>query len=309
MSSTSGRWRLGFGLALTTAVLWGAVPLAMTPLVSAMDPFTVSWFRYAAAGAVLCTLFAARGTLRLPRRGGLPALGLFALAVVCLMGNTVLYVYSMHYVSAAVAQIVVQLAPVLLMMGSLLVYRERFGRWQWAGFAVLVAGIVAFCLERLRAGGEPLPRFGTGVGIMVVSAVLWAVYGLAQKALLRFGSSQFVLMGLYLAGAMLLWPWTSPGVVRGLDAVQLGVLVFLGLNTLVGYGAFAEALEHWESSKVSAVLALQPLVTLFGASALGAWWPSHFPPEPLTAAVVAASLVVVAGSMACALGGRRAPPA
>ena len=57
MTAPSGRWRLGFGLALLTAVLWGAVPLAMTPLLSSLDPVTVSWFRYAGAGGVLCLLF------------------------------------------------------------------------------------------------------------------------------------------------------------------------------------------------------------------------------------------------------------
>ena len=61
---------------------------------------------------------------------------------------------------------------------------------------------------------------------------------------------------------------------------------------------------------MSAVLALQPLTTLFGAAALGALFPAHFPALPLTAGAVGASFVVVAGSAICALGGeRQAQPA
>jgi drug/metabolite transporter (DMT)-like permease len=307
MHAVRARWQLGFALALLTAVLWGLVPLAMTPLLVRLDPVTVSWYRYAGAGAALCVLFAARGGLRLPRGGGAPGLALFALAVVTLTGNTVLYVYSMHYIPAPVAQIVVQLAPVLLMLGSLLVFGERFGALQWAGFAVLVTGIVAFCAERLRLSGTELPGFGLGVTIMVVAATCWAIYGLAQKALLRYGSPQVLLMGLYLSGALLMTPAASPGDARALAGTELALLVFLALNTLFAYGAFASALECWESSKVSAVLALQPLVTLFGASLLGRLWPEAFPPQPLTAAVLGASLLVVGGSMSCALGARRGP--
>jgi drug/metabolite transporter (DMT)-like permease len=306
--ATSGRWQLGFGLAVLTAVLWGAVPLAMTPLLDSLDPVTVSWFRYAGAGSVLFLLFAASGRLRPPRGGGARGMGLFALAVLTLIANTVLYVKSMHYISAPVAQIVVQLAPVLLMLGSLAVFGERFGALQWGGFAVLVAGILLFCAERLRVSGAPLPRFGLGVAIMLVAAACWAVYGLAQKALLRFGSSQLILMGLYLCGTLLMTPAASPRTALVLSGAQIGLLVFLSANTLVAYGAFAASLEHWESSKVSAVLALQPLVTLFGAHLLGRLVPGQFPEQPLTAAVVAASAVVVAGSMVCALGGRRPAP-
>jgi len=34
---------------------------------------------------------------------------------------------------------------------------------------------------------------------------------------------------------------------------------------LIAYGAFAEALEDWEASRVNAVLAERPLVTLLSA--------------------------------------------
>ena len=307
---TSGRWQLGFALALVTTTLWGAAPLAMTPLLAAMDPVTISWYRYAGAGCVLFVLLGARGRLRLPRGGGASAAVLFAIAAVTLSGNTVLYVSSLRYVAVPVAQVVVQLAPVLLMLGSMLVYRERFTAPQWMGFAVLVAGIAVFCIERLRAGGVALPRFGLGVGGVFLASVLWAIYGLAQKGLLRHGGSQTVLMGLYLASTVLMTPFATHAAVRSLSGLQLALLVYLGASTLLGYGAFAAALHHWESSKISAVLALQPLPALFGAHLLGRTWPEWYPPQPLGMVAVGAALVVVAGSLGCALGDRltkRAP--
>jgi drug/metabolite transporter (DMT)-like permease len=194
------------------------------------------------------------------------------------------------------------------MLLSLWLFGERFSARQWAGFVLLVGGITAFCAERLRVSGASIDIFSTGVGLMLLAATLWAVYGVAQKRLLLYLPSQFVLMGIYLASAVLMLPAASPGAIPALGATELGLLAFLAANTLVAYGAFAEALNHWESSKVSAVLALQPLTTLFGAAALGALFPLHFPALPLTAGAVGASLVVVAGSAICALGGTRPDP-
>lgn len=309
MQRLSGRWQLGFWLALTTAVLWGAVPLAMTPLIAHLDAVTISWFRFASSGLCLLAFFAARGRLRWPHSAGRTAAWLFALAVLMLIGNYVLYVQSLHFIAAPVAQTVVQLAPVLLMLLSLWLFGERFTTWQWGGFVLLLGGITAFCAERLRVSDAGIDIFSTGVGLMVLAAALWAVYGVAQKRLLRYLPSQFVLMGIYLASALLMLPAASPAAIPALGATELGLLAFLAANTLIAYGAFAEALNHWESSKVSAVLALQPLTTLFGAAALGALFPAHFPALPLTVGAVGASFVVVAGSAICALGGREAQPA
>jgi len=37
MHSTSGRWRLGLALALTTAVCWGLLPIALKVTLTGMD--------------------------------------------------------------------------------------------------------------------------------------------------------------------------------------------------------------------------------------------------------------------------------
>ena len=47
-----------------------------------------------------------------------------------------------------------------------------------------------------------------------------------------------------------------------LDAIGLWLLAYCALNTLVAYGAFAEALAHWEASRVSTILATTPLLSL-----------------------------------------------
>jgi drug/metabolite transporter (DMT)-like permease len=80
------------------------------------------------------------------------------------------------------------------------------------------------------------------------------------------------------------------------------MLLFCGFNTLIAYGAFAEALDHWEASRVSAVLALAPLVTLLSVWAVSWLTPNLIPSEHLTLLGLFGAILVVAGSVAIATG-------
>ena len=74
------------------------------------------------------------------------------------------------------------------------------------------------------------------------------------------------------------------------------------LNTLVAYGAFAEALAHWEASRVSATLAITPLVT-FASVATAAWlWPDYVQAEDINGLGYSGAMLVVLGSALTALG-------
>ena len=60
--------------------------------------------------------------------------------------------------------------------------------------------------------------------------------------------------------------------VGDLTAWPVALLVFCSLNTVIAYGAFGEAMSHWDASRVSAVIALSPLLTLlfvYSVSILG----------------------------------------
>jgi drug/metabolite transporter (DMT)-like permease len=105
--------------------------------------------------------------------------------------------------------------------------------------------------------------------------------------------------------ALLFSPLAAPQPLLNLSPLQFGMLLFCGLNTVIAYGAFAEALEHWEASRVSAVLALTPIVTLVSVWAVSLLAPSLIAPERLTALGVLGAVLVVAGSMAIAMGKQR----
>lgn len=302
----TGRWQLGLVLALVTAICWGVLPVALKVTLTGMDPYTITWYRFAVAVVVLGAILAA--TRRLPALGSLDGhgWGLLAVALLGLVGNYVLYLLALDQTSPTVTQTVIQISPICLLLGGLVFFKERFSARQWLGFAILIPGLALFFNKRLPELADFGQGLGLGVLLLVVASIVWTAYALAQKQLLKALNSQQILWVLYIGAVVLLLPASAPRTVSALDPLQGWLLAFCCANTLVAYGAFAEALEHWEVSRVSAVLSLAPLFTLATMWLVAAFAPGLLKPESLNALSIGGALLVVAGSALCALGGEAA---
>lgn len=306
LHQASGHWRLGMTLSLVTALAWASLPVALKVVLEQVDPITLTWFRFLVAALLTGAWVAWRGRLRawaLPGRGW----AMLALAGLMLLGNYVFYLLGVAHTTPANAQLLIQLAPLLMALGGIVVFGERFRAAQWLGLLLLVAGMGLFFADQAR-GAANGPGYIHGALLVVAAAIVWAVYALLQKQLLvRLGSMQ-VLLAIYVVAAVVLTPFARPAALLQLDGLHGALLGFCALNTVLAYGAFAEALAHWESSRVSAVLALTPLLCIAVASAVASLWPALLAPERIAPLGWAGALLVVAGS-ACVslLGARRAP--
>ncbi|HET6603735.1 MAG TPA: DMT family transporter [Xanthomonadaceae bacterium] len=307
LHQASGRWRLGLVLALTTAGMWATLPVALKIALEQLDALTLTWFRFLVAALLVGAWVAWRGRLGDYRRLGRGDWLLLALAALMLIGNYVLYLVGLDYTTAANAQLIIQLAPLLMAVGGIVVFGERFSKGQWLGLAVLCAGMAVFFRDQLATlGGSP--RYVVGALLIVAAAVVWAVYALAQKQLLRMLSSPAIMLFIYAAATVVLLPVSEPSRLLQLDGLHWLALLYCALNTLGAYGAFAEALEHWEASRVSVVLALTPLLTMAVVIAGHALAPQLVAPEHIGALGIVGALMVVAGSVLTSLLGRRRRP-
>ncbi|MHC5351500.1 DMT family transporter [Metapseudomonas furukawaii] len=301
MHITSGRWVYGLLLALVTAVLWGVLPIWLKEVLQTMDPITVTWYRLVVAGALLFVYLSA--SRRLPafrplgKRGG----GLVALAVFGLTGNYVCYLLGLKMLSPGTTQLVIQVAPILFLLSSLFIFKESFSLGQALGLVVTVLGFGLFFNERLEELLTSMSQYTLGVLVILLSAFVWTFYGLAQKQLLSQWSSAQVMMVIYLGCAALLTPWAHPLELFALSPLQGWLLLACCLNTLVAYGAFAEALAHWEASRVSATLAITPLVTFASVALCASLWPDHVQPEQVNWIAYVGAVLVVVGSALTAL--------
>lgn len=302
MHQSSGRWRLGLALSLVTVLLWGILPIALTVVLQALDVYTVVWFRFLVAFTLLATYL--WRTKKLPTLQQLRSASgkLLAIAIIGLASNYVLFTQGLVLTAPANAEVLIQLATVLLGFGGLVVFKERYTLSQWLGVSVLTLGFALFFHAQLTNLITAPSTYLLGSGLVVLAAAAWAIYALAQKQLLRSLSSSSIMLAIYGACALLFTPFARVKTILTLDTIHLGMLVFCALNTLIAYGAFAESLEHWQASRVSAVLTLAPIITLISVWLTSAIAPSLIPAEDLTLIGILGAVLVVAGSGAIALG-------
>lgn len=299
----SGRWKFGLLLALTTAILWGVLPIALKGVMETLDPITTTFFRFSLAALLLTPyiLLRSRHTsgLSLFSRLRSPRLLLQMLAAgLLLTANYALYILGLQRTTAEAAQIVIQAAPMLLLLSGVWLFGERLSKLQWFGCICFVTGLCVFFSPRFYDVFIAVNAYGIGVMLILIAALVWTGYAIMQKFLLQQFSSQETMVLFYWIGTLAFLPFADFTALPQLSGLQWGLLAFCGLNTLIAYGSFAEAMAHIEASKVSAVLALTPMVTVATV---------HLIPipglvvEPITLLTLCGAALVVGGSMLTAL--------
>jgi drug/metabolite transporter (DMT)-like permease len=304
LHQSSGRWQLGLCLALTTVLLWGFLAVALKITLQVVDAHTLTWFRFIVAFGLLAMFLASKQQLPNLKQLKSGFLKLLGIATVALALNYILFLEGLARTSPNNAQVLIQLAPVMLGVSSLYIFKERYSFRQWFGLGVLIAGICLFSNEQVHLRDDYL--FGNI--LLVLAAIAWVIYGLAQKQLLQVLSSPSIMLCIYGGSALLFTPFAVPAEIVTIPVVHLGLLLFCAVNTLFAYGCFAEALEHWEASRVSAVLSLTPLVTMGASILLPFVFPQLLQPEPLSILSLGGGILVVLGSLTISLGTKPKTP-
>ena len=257
--------RLG---ALLAIAFWGVSFVATKAVVAEITPVTLIFSRAGLGTLLLSAILAARGQPVLPPRDALGPLALMGFVGVAF--HQLLQAYALQLTSAVNTGWLIGLIPVWSALLAALLLRERFGPRKLAGLAVGFAGAV-LVVTRGDFGrgllGLPSTR---GDLLVLASTVNWAVYSvLGHATIRRLGPTRAT------AGGMLLgWLMLTPLFVAGsgwtdyahLSAGGWSALLFLGIAASgLGYLFWYGALERIETSRVAALLYLEPLVTLAAA--------------------------------------------
>ena len=295
--------KLGFALAMLTAVMWGIVPIAMKYALVVVDPLTLAWSRLAISAVVI--------TIWLAYKKQFPNLAMFKkrrrfvllmIAGFGLLGNFALFASAVQYLSATTAQVVGQMGIVVFMISSAFVFKERLRPTQIIGILVLLIGLVLFFNKNIADLFSNMSTYGIGVWLGLLASVSWACYALAQKVLLRKLRAEQLLWLIYLICTVGLLPFTSPTKLANADATQLFAIVFCGLNTIIAYGALVMAMERWQAAQVSAITTLTPLFALIFSDLFALIWPEKFAMQYLNILGYIGALSVVAGAMFATIG-------
>ena len=258
--------------AAAAAVLFGASVVAVRVAVRDVPPVSLAVLRFGLGGLLLAgiLLVVAPRSLR-TRWERLPRFGLLGLVLFVLFPLT--FNVGLQYTEASRGAVMLATMPIWsALLGR--VVGERLTRLQVVGVALSVVGIGVAFVEPGRAVGGDAMRL-VGDGLLLLTGLLGAVYGLLAKRVLAVDSPATVTTWAMLFGAVLLLP---VAVVEGLfpaigrlDGQLLGVVVFLGV--LGGAAAFllwTWALSRLTPTQVAVYVNLNPVVAaLLGVVLLG----------------------------------------
>ena len=247
-------------MVLVTVSLWGVLPIILKLGLNYYSVGTIAWFRFFFSFVVLFWfLFTFRsgcGVLLHPPIIGI--LGGAALAV-----NYFGMTQGIHLSGASNAAIIIQVAPLLLVIVGVLFFKEVIKLIQLMGIAIAIIGFYLFYLDRV-GNAVNNPSFSAANGWVLIAAVAWVLYMICQKQLSIKYSAQSINLLVYAVAMVMLIPMVEWDEFFKGGAVGWLLLIALGLNTLLAYGALAEAVECIPLSLISILITLNPLITLSG---------------------------------------------
>lgn len=287
--------RRGLLLAICASALWGTVPVAGTIALGGITAGALSLLRLAAAAVFLALLLRSRGVpLGRPSR----ALVAGGLAIAC---NYACYMWGVERAGPATSQVLIQTAPLFLILLGVAVLGERLTPRQWAGAAVAVLGVGLVSWE--ADPGEP--RRAAGIALLLLAALTWGVYGVIHKRIGRTEASGPTVMWIFVIAALGNVPAAAAEPLRTPDWVQAAAIAYLCLNTVGAYWSFAESLRHIDASLAAVICTLGPVVTFLLLLVTNALDQDRIPYEPFSVLKLAGAALVI-GGVAAAVGRARA---
>lgn len=282
----------GVLFAMTTAILWGFLPILMKIALRDFSSGSIVWFRFIFAFLVLLAFLFLRNKNPQTILKHPPALAV--IAGICLAGNYYYFLRGIETSSPSNAAILIQTAPILLVLIGVFVFREHFERKQGLGLLIACVGFILFYRDQ-KSHALDFSQYATANGYVIWAGILWAGYMAFQKALTPKYEAQLLNLLVYgVAGIVLI------GVVQWQDFVGPGLgawllLIFLGINTLLAYGCLAEAIHHIPLWLISVIVTLNPFITLVTMHILSVVNPGWIEPEQIGLEGYLGAVVAVTG--------------
>lgn len=268
-------------------LLLGAVAIAFAPIfvrLSDVGPVASAFWRVALAlpPLLIWSLSEPRSAEPPSGRGWLSLL----LAGLCFAGDLAVWHWSLAYTSVANATLLANVAPVFVLLGAWLLWREKPTLKLVGGMVLAMSGALILMGDSIQLSADHL--FGDALGLL--TAVFYAGYLLAVKQARRhYGTGRLMLVSA-LVTALTLLPMALTGAGSLWPASWQGWAVLIGLALLShtgGQSLIAFSLAHLPASFSSITLLVQP-----ATAALLAWLLLN---EPLSPWQGVGGIVILAG--------------
>nr|WP_321450300.1 DMT family transporter [uncultured Carboxylicivirga sp.] len=250
----------GILLAATTASLWGMLAIGLKVSLNYFDSYTVVWFRFFIASICLVAFYGYQKPAYLKVFKKPPFLML--LAGLLLGSNYIGFMQGVNYAGPAATQIIIQTGPILLGFIGFVFFKEKINLIRATGFFIAALGFAVFYFYQISEFNADKDDFIKGVIWILFGATSWTAYAVINKKLVSKWHPQQINMIVFAVPVLLFLPLVS------FQAFTLSypwwvwlLMVALGINTVIAYGALAASFKYAEANKISIIITLNPIIT------------------------------------------------
>jgi drug/metabolite transporter (DMT)-like permease len=167
--------------AIITAILWGVLAIVLKVSLKGLTPVDITWFRFFLAFVSLASYYIIRKPyyLRILKKPPL----LLIIATICLAVNYYGFIEGVNLTTPSVAQVFIQIGPVLLAVSGFMFFNEKVNWRQITGLFLVLLGLFIFYREQIHTIVIGKGTWQTGVIWVIIAALTWAVYSVLLKML------------------------------------------------------------------------------------------------------------------------------
>lgn len=272
---------------ITVQVAFGGLGVAAKLVFPHLTPLALALARLLAGALVLVALERLMVRSGRPPWRDLAAFALFALLGVVI--NIGLYLEGLERTTATNAILLIATIPAFTLLIAVLMRREKADKVQVAGLALSFAGVAGLVFAK---GGDFGLATIAGDLMVVANSFSYSLYLVLSKPYLERYDSTTLVAWVFALGVLEMSLFALPDLVTADWAAfdtraWLGFVYVLLLGTVLTYGLNAWALRHTSASHVANFVYLQPVVGVAAAALILG--------EPLTAPILVAGVVILAG--------------
>ena len=282
----------GILLSIVTALLWGVLPIFLKITLQDFHAGTISWFRFLFALLILAAIMQWKAYRPLNIFRKLPWMGVLGGA--CLSANYYWVTVGVDLSGPSNMAVLIQTASIFLVLAGVYVFHERLALKQTLGMVIAGSGLFLFFYDQ-QSHIQDVGDYYYADFLIILAGLVWVGYMVSQKFLSRQYGAQSLNLLVYAVATL-----TLIGGVEWEDFTRAGLtswlsMIFCGINTLLAYGALAEAVKYIPLALISLIISLNPLITLLGMKFLPAMDFFGLQPDPIGAVGYCGGMVAVAG--------------